>query len=42
MMEKIGKLALEDKKLREDVANFALEEGESISKKLDDFSEKKI
>jgi hypothetical protein len=39
--KKIGKLALEDKKLREDVANFALEEGESISKKLDDFSEKK-
>jgi len=37
----IGKLALEDKKLTKDVANFALEEGESISKKLDDFSEKK-
>ena len=39
--KKIGKLALEDKKLTKDVANFALEEGESISKKLDDFSEKK-
>ena len=38
----IGKLALEDKKLTEDVANFVLEEGESISKKLEDFSEKKI
>ena len=37
----IGKLALEDKKLTKDVANFVLEEGESISKKLDDFSEKK-
>ena len=37
----IGKLALEDKKLTEDVANFVLEEGESISKKLEDFSEKK-
>ena len=39
--KKIGKLALEDKKLTKDVANFSLEEGESISKKLDDFSEKK-
>ena len=39
--KKIGKLALEDKKLTKDVANFALEEEESISKKLDDFSEKK-
>ena len=37
----IGKLALEDKKLTKDVANFALEEGESISKNWNDFSEKK-